>query len=234
MCSSDLKVDGQYLLGNGEGLNHGGLTTNYNDCNGGWWLEPVDALQVNFQGNAASGFYATLYSPMDLTLPAGVKAYVGKQQNGVLTLTEVQGVPANQGVLLKAEAAGVQTLTKATAAVETPAENDLVGQYATVNKPAGEEFYGLGYGTEAANADKVGFYLMDNLSTLKGFRARIQKPAGLQANELKMNFDGDVTGIETLEEFVSGNVEIYDMSGRRVANPTKGLYIVNGKKVYFK
>ena len=27
---------------------------------------------------------------------------------------------------------------------------------------------------------------------------------------------------------------IYDLSGRRAANPTKGIYIVNGKKVVFK
>ena len=28
--------------------------------------------------------------------------------------------------------------------------------------------------------------------------------------------------------------KIYDLSGRRVTVPTKGLYIMNGKKVYVK
>ena len=28
--------------------------------------------------------------------------------------------------------------------------------------------------------------------------------------------------------------EVYDLSGRRVVQPTKGLYIVNGKKVIIK
>lgn len=33
----------------------------------------------------------------------------------------------------------------------------------------------------------------------------------------------------------NGNVEtIYDLQGRKVANPTKGIYIINGKKVLIK
>ena len=28
-----------------------------------------------------------------------------------------------------------------------------------------------------------------------------------------------------------GSVDLFDLQGRRVAQPTKGLYIVNGKKV---
>jgi hypothetical protein len=30
------------------------------------------------------------------------------------------------------------------------------------------------------------------------------------------------------------NNEYFDLQGRKVANPTKGLYIVNGKKVVIK
>ncbi|MBQ5627911.1 MAG: hypothetical protein IIU97_07340, partial [Bacteroidaceae bacterium] len=45
------------------------------------------------------------------------------------------------------------------------------------------------------------------------------------------------TAIEEVEiEGENGNVEgeIYDLAGRRVENPTKGMYIVNGKKVFIK
>ena len=81
----NVKLGDQFIYGS-EATLKTGVPTRSDAFN--WWLEPVSELQVNFEGNAASGFYATLYSPMDLTLPAGVKAYVGKQQNGVLTLTE--------------------------------------------------------------------------------------------------------------------------------------------------
>ena len=48
--------------------------------------------------------------------------------------------------------------------------------------------------------------------------------------------NGKTTGISTVkvqnEEVTNG--EYYDLMGRRVTNPTKGLYIVNGKKVFIK
>ena len=43
------------------------------------------------------------------------------------------------------------------------------------------------------------------------------------------------TGIEniTSEEEQKANGAIYDLSGRKVTNPTKGIYIINGKKVIY-
>lgn len=48
--------------------------------------------------------------------------------------------------------------------------------------------------------------------------------------------DGSTTAIEALETDVrqTGNDAVYDLQGRRVYNPTQGLYIVNGKKVIIK
>ena len=41
---------------------------------------------------------------------------------------------------------------------------------------------------------------------------------------------GDATGIDTIVGQGEKDV-FYDLSGRRVANPEKGIYVVNGKKV---
>ena len=38
--------------------------------------------------------------------------------------------------------------------------------------------------------------------------------------------------VEIVEQFSKGNV--YDMNGRRVTTPSKGLFIINGKKVVVK
>ena len=48
-------------------------------------------------------------------------------------------------------------------------------------------------------------------------------------------FGNETTGIEmpTVED-VNADAVVYDLQGRRVVNPTKGLYIVNGKKVVIK
>ena len=42
------------------------------------------------------------------------------------------------------------------------------------------------------------------------------------------------TGIETVNVKAEGKKEVFDLTGRRVAAPVKGLYIVNGKKVMMK
>ena len=45
----------------------------------------------------------------------------------------------------------------------------------------------------------------------------------------------DATGISEIEKMRNvENETFYDLQGRRVAQPTKGLYIVNGKKVVIK
>ena len=47
-----------------------------------------------------------------------------------------------------------------------------------------------------------------------------------------MAIEGDATGIAQMrnEELEMRN-EVYDLQGRKVLNPGKGLYIVNGKKI---
>ena len=48
-------------------------------------------------------------------------------------------------------------------------------------------------------------------------------------------FDDDASAIKSVngEEFTV-NGSVYDLQGRKVENPKKGLYIVNGKKVVIK
>jgi hypothetical protein len=48
------------------------------------------------------------------------------------------------------------------------------------------------------------------------------------------NLDDDVTAIETIKTQNVENGQYFNLAGQRVAQPTKGLYIVNGKKVIIK
>ena len=64
--------------------------------------------------------------------------------------------------------------------------------------------------------------------------------ASVQARAIEMRVIGDdeeeTTGIENMGSTVNGqqSTVIYDLQGRRVEHPTKGLYIVNGEKVWIK
>ena len=49
-----------------------------------------------------------------------------------------------------------------------------------------------------------------------------------------MTLADDVSGIDQLVAGTPLDNQVYDLQGRRVENPTKGIYIVNGKKVLYK
>lgn len=68
-------------------------------------------------------------------------------------------------------------------------------------------------------------------ASIKGFRAYMTLPENTDASSLKMMFDGDATGIYVIENNTKNNDAIYNINGQRVSNATKGIYIINGKKV---
>ena len=78
----------------------------------------------------------------------------------------------------------------------------------------------------------VGFYKLAGGNTLEAYKAYLKYDGGGAGARAFIGFD-EATGIEGVsvnENFENG--EVYDLQGRRVVNPTKGLYIVNGKKVF--
>ena len=44
----------------------------------------------------------------------------------------------------------------------------------------------------------------------------------------------DYTDINGVKEQIAENNTVYDLQGRKIENPTNGIYIVNGKKVFVK
>ena len=68
---------------------------------------------------------------------------------------------------------------------------------------------------------------------LKPFRAYFTIPTS--ANMLDIDFDSETTGVAVVKgNMADGISEYFDLQGRKITNPAKGLYIVNGKKVIIK
>ena len=69
-------------------------------------------------------------------------------------------------------------------------------------------------------------------------RAYFELSDDSQAREFVMNFDGEATGISDAlrlnDKGQMTNDNFYDLQGRKIEKPTKGLYIHNGKKVIIK
>jgi hypothetical protein len=79
---------------------------------------------------------------------------------------------------------------------------------------------------------------IDNGKALGACRAYFEIPAngGAQAaRRFAMNFDDEgTTGIISTTDYTDKASAIYDLQGRKVENPKKGLYIHGGRKVIIK
>lgn len=184
--------------------------------------------------------WASLYLPVAVAIPSGIKAYYASAiSSSSVTLTELtDNIPANTGVLVKASE-GIYTFN-ALQSDATPLPGTNLFEGVTSDKAfADSEIYVLA-GSENDKANPI-FKLYDSgsssgvtLSAYKSYLLASNVPS--LARTLTFGFDDDeTTGITDVKiNTENGTTQYYDLSGRRVTHPTKGLYIVNGKKVIIK
>ena len=86
-------------------------------------------------------------------------------------------------------------------------------------------------GTFKNNANRV-YMLLGDINVGEG-DLDTSSPGGQLSNGYRFDFSG-TTAIESVETESAAPAVYYDLSGRRVENPTKGIYIVNGSKVFIK
>lgn len=108
----------------------------------------------------------------------------------------------------------------------------LTGIYARKLYQAGDSWYALNGGT---------FYKAGTGNYLTPFRVYLTQSSSTSASKpnsigLFLNEDDDITGINSATQTFTddGNDVIYNLQGQRVTNPSKGIYIINGKKVIIK
>ena len=202
---------------------------------------------------------ATLSVPSDRTL----KIYNATVSGGKMTLTQRSDnqVAKEEGVLLKtdgeyvnAKANETNELTKASSddnlLVATPAEAK------TVTADAGYKLYRLTY-KNATTKEDLGFYLSVDKDNNSSYGTSLKATPGkayLQVYEddakdpsstaLARSFvfgsDNETTGIEGITiigtDLQRHNTHegIFDLQGRKISTPTKGIYIKNNKKVIIK
>ncbi|MDO4994047.1 MAG: tyrosine-protein phosphatase [Bacteroidales bacterium] len=80
------------------------------------------------------------------------------------------------------------------------------------------------------------FYVINaTAAPMKSTRAYLVLDTPASGVKSIVTFDSEATGIDQVQSIKDDAPStIYDLSGRRVGQPTRGLYIVNGKKVYVK
>ena len=164
---------------------------------------------------------------LDFTNVEDLEALVVTKINETSVSTKpVTTVPAGVGVILhKTDPEATSFNVPVVATATKPATNYLVGVLEATTIGGNDTDYVL----------KDGVFKKANAGTLAAGKAYLKTDANA-APALTIGFgDEGTTGIRSIDngQLTIDNV-YYDLSGRRVAEPTKGVYIVNGKKVVIK
>ena len=192
----------------------------------------IKKLPTSIEVNMSDAGWATLYTPyaLDFTTQPGITAYTAAVADGKVTLTKVDNVPANTGVVLKGDGPSFYQINVA-ASSET-AKGDLLGSATDAtafDAYADNTLYML-----KKVGEKAQFVPVTGGEIAAG-KAYLKVANATTARNLDVTFADEATGIESVKsEEIKVKSEVYNLKGQRVSEPTKGLYIVNGKKIAIK
>lgn len=154
-----------------------------------------------------------------------------------VSMTSVTATVANTPYMFKpaktALTAKMVEVKKTAPASPTAGGITFVGTYASksIVSDGSTQYYCF-----MADGEKAGkfVHVTGSSVTVSPYRAYMMK-SGASARDLDVIIDGFATGVSVVKDVRSKMDGVfYDLSGRRVMYPTKGLYIVNGKKVIIK
>jgi len=229
--------------------------------NPGYFTSSTEVITANKPDDKETYWATYYYSGCNtVALPAegqNVKIYTAADYNyseeegqRTLILTEVTDgvIMAGEGVIIESNQPNVTVRHTTQVANESFYENNYLDGCDVETEVDDLGVFAQIYTMGAIDTDndgirELGFYKFAG-SKLKARRAYltlldefipIEEEEGGEAG-IRIRFaDEDMaTGIDTSTKDKVQSTTIYDLQGRRVVNPTKGIYIVNGKKVYMK
>ncbi|MBR1505854.1 MAG: hypothetical protein IJ614_07075 [Prevotella sp.] len=192
------------------------------------YIKTISVYSTSIPATITAAGWSTLYTDyaLDFSGVDGLTAYTATCDGSKVTLTKVENVPAGTGVVLKGAA---NTYDIPVIASSATAKGDLKGSTTeTKTYDTANNYYYL-----ALNGKEAQFKKLAEGGSIAAGKAYLQLSI---SGAPSLNIDlGGTTGINAVQgsEFTV-NGEYYNLAGQRVAQPTKGLYIVNGKKVVVK
>ena len=178
---------------------------------------------------------------LDFTSTDAITVYTAKVVGGKVVMTQIKKVPAETGVILM-NASGLGSAVEATNVpflsedADDVSDNELVGvlENTLLDYSVGGKF---NYVLQQQNGDAEPHFYKAVNGTLRAKRAYLSTTYDVNsagAPALSIDWGEGTTGINSVERGALSVEGCYTLDGRRVAQPTKGLYIVNGRKVIIK
>ena len=213
-----------------------------------WWT--VQGNKYREKLIIGSNGYSTYYLENEnFKVPAGCTAYIITDvQPGAtaaapykaMTQSIAAGsiIPKQTGFILQGTAGSTVEYEANVAGTEVSVSNNLLVGTATEAKVGNDgtnKYYLFGH-----KGTNQGFYWQTGTGgeyvNLKAHKAalKVAKSQVGYAKSFVIDFEDTTTGIRSVDNTTpQKNDIIYDLQGRRVINPTRGIYIVNGKKRVF-
>ena len=181
----------------------------------------VSSTALDFTGTAVSAYYASAANA------------------GTVTFTQINKVAAGTPIYIKAASAGIYEIPALSDAADATTGNLLKGSASeptALTSTNDTKYYVFG-----VKSDAPGFYPVGMSSTLtsapgKAYLALTASQAAAAAR-IVFNFEdgNEATAISTTDvKPVEESNAWYTLQGVRVAQPTRGIYVRNGKKVFIK
>lgn len=212
-------------------------------------------LSPYFTRSIAASGYATYSSEYDAAIPEGVKAYCAPNLSDekYVNLTKVTGgLSKNSGFLLTGTPSTEYKFYATNETLTAPASNLLQPSVTETNITASTD--DNNYYFFASQPNGPGFYRVESATTSAAGKAYLatgnqalgaapasgdagSKPNWVVSDEvLDLTVGSEVTAISNVTPAAQQPMRegVYTITGVRVAQPTKGIYIVNGKKVVVK
>ncbi len=213
-----------------------------------WWT--LHGSKYREQLTIGSNGYSTYYLENEnFKVPAGCTAYIITDvQPGAtaaapykaMTQSIAAGsiIPKQTGFILQGTAGSTIEYEANVTGTEVSVSNNLLVGTATEAKVGNDgtnKYYLFGH-----KGTNQGFYWQTGTGgeyvNLKAHKAalKVAKSQVGYAKSFVIDFEDTTTGIRNIDNTTpQKNDIIYDLQGRRVINPTRGIYIVNGKKRVF-
>lgn len=161
--------------------------------------------------------------------------YASDKAEGSVTLTRIYKVPANTGLLLYSETPNKYSIPVTSETTESISTNYLKKNVTPTSVSASTD--GSYHYIFAKKGDETpGFYKLTADHTLADHKAYLEISSSVISGArvaLRFSDITDIQDVRAIEKKSEDNA-YYNLSGQRIAKPTKGIYIKNGKKYVVK
>jgi hypothetical protein len=193
---------------------------------------PEAIANVTLTRTLSASYWNTFSVPFDMAIPDGwtVKEFDSATDN-VINFKNAESIVAGKPYLVKPTTDVENPFFESVNVKSTEGSTDGEGDY---------KFAAQIYNKSLATDGTIAYLATDGSikkltsGSIKGLRAYFIIPASGAPARLSFG-DDETTGISTMHnaQFIMHN-ELFDLQGRKVTKPAKGLYIKNGKKVVMK